>query len=96
MVDAYKRVILKPACKAGVLLTPLEFRVIERLARQVGSIVKRDQLIREVWGPLQVGHTRVLRVCIRNLRQKLEPDARRYLVTETVVGYRLRTDEVEQ
>jgi two-component system KDP operon response regulator KdpE len=36
-----------------------------------------------------------LRVCVKNLRAKLEPDPRqpRYLVTETGLGYRLRTDE---
>ncbi len=79
----------------GVHLTPLEFRVLENLARNPGTIVKQDRLIREVWGPEQVGDTRSLRVCIRNLRAKLEPDPRRprYLVTEAGLGYRLRVDE---
>jgi two-component system KDP operon response regulator KdpE len=77
-----------------VHLTPLEYRVLENLARHAGSIVKQDALIREVWGPGQVGDTRSLRVCIRNLRGKLEPDPSRprYLVTEAGVGYRLRLD----
>jgi two-component system KDP operon response regulator KdpE len=76
-------------------LTPLEYRVLENLARHPGTIVKQDVLIREVWGPGQVGDTRSLRVCIRNLRAKLEPDPSRprYLVTEVGVGYRLRVDE---
>jgi two-component system KDP operon response regulator KdpE len=36
-----------------------------------------------------------LRVSVKNLRAKLEPDPRqpRYLVTEPGVGYRLRVDE---
>jgi two-component system KDP operon response regulator KdpE len=95
-IDLAKREVI--GAEAGVHLTPLEFRVIESLARNAGSIVKQDQLTREVWGPSQVGDTRVLRVCIRNLRQKLEPDPKRpkYLVTEAGVGYRLRTDVVEQ
>ena len=78
-----------------VHLTPLEYRVLEKLARLPGTIVKQDLLIREVWGPGQVGDTRSLRVCIRNLRGKLEPDPHRprYLVTEAGLGYRLRTDE---
>lgn len=78
-----------------VHLTPLEYRVLEYLARQPGTIVKQDPLIREVWGPGQVGDTRSLRVCIRNLRGKLEPDPHRprYLVTEAGLGYRLRTDD---
>lgn len=75
-------------------LTPLEYRVLECLARQPGLIVTRDLLMREVWGPAQED-TRNLRVCIKNLRQKLEPDPRepRYLVTETGVGYRFMPDE---
>lgn len=72
-------------------LTPLEYRVIECLARQAGSIVTQGQLVREVWGPDRLDDTRNLRVAIKNLRQKLEPDPRepRYLVTETGIGYRL-------
>ncbi|HYL71201.1 MAG TPA: winged helix-turn-helix domain-containing protein, partial [Candidatus Dormibacteraeota bacterium] len=76
-------------------LTPLEYRVLECLARQLGSIVRQRQLICEVWGPERQDDSRSLRVCIRNLRAKLEPDPRqpRYLVTETGIGYRLRADE---
>jgi len=75
-----------------VHLTPLEYRVLENMARHPGSIVKQDTLIREVWGPAQVGDTRSLRVCIRNLRAKLEPDPARprHIVTEAGLGYRLR------
>jgi two-component system KDP operon response regulator KdpE len=76
-------------------LTPLEYRVLGCLARQLGSIVMQRQLIREVWGPGREDDSRSLRVCIKNLRAKLEPDPRqpRYLITETGVGYRLRADE---
>ena len=78
-----------------VHLTPLEYRVLECLARHLGSIVIQNQLVREVWGPERLGDTRSLRVCVKNLRNKLEPDPRkpRYLVTEAGLGYRLRTDE---
>jgi two-component system KDP operon response regulator KdpE len=76
-------------------MTPLEYRVLECLARQAGLIVRQEQLIREVWGPDRLDDTRGLRVCVKNLRSKLEPDPRRprYLVTEVGLGYRLRTDE---
>jgi two-component system KDP operon response regulator KdpE len=78
-----------------VHLTPLEYRVLECLARHAGMIVRREQLMREVWGPERLEDTRVLRVCVKNLRQKLEPDPRRprYLVTEAGLGYRLRIDD---
>jgi two-component system, OmpR family, KDP operon response regulator KdpE len=75
-------------------LTPLEYRVLESLARHLGSIVIQNQLVREVWGPERLGDTRSLRVCVKNLRNKLEPDPRkpRHIVTEAGLGYRLRCD----
>jgi two-component system KDP operon response regulator KdpE len=75
-------------------LTPLEYRVLESLARHTGLIVRQSQLIREVWGPERQGDTGSLRVCMRNLRAKVEPDPHqpRYLITEAGLGYRLRAD----
>jgi len=80
---------------AGELhLTPLEYRLLESLSRHVGLIVRQTQLIREVWGPERQDDTRSLRVCVKNLRGKVEPDphAPRYLITEAGLGYRLRAD----
>ena len=72
-------------------LTPLEYRVLECLARQSGMIVTSRQLLREAWGPDRIGDSGTLRVCIKGLRDKLEPDVRRprFLVTEAGIGYRL-------
>jgi len=93
-VDLARRETQGPA--GEIHLTPLEYRVLECLARHLGSIVIQNQLVREVWGPERLGDTRSLRVCVKNLRHKLEPDPRkpRYLVTEAGLGYRLRADEV--
>jgi two-component system KDP operon response regulator KdpE len=76
-------------------LTPLEYRVLETLARGDGMIVRQDRLISEVWGPDRSGDTRNLRVCLANLRGKLEPDPHRprFLLTEAGLGYRLRTSD---
>jgi two-component system KDP operon response regulator KdpE len=86
------------AARAGdreVHLTPLEYRVLEVLARRAGSIVRTAQLLREAWGPGKSGDTRSLRVCMKNLREKLEPEPGRprYLVTEIGLGYRLKIGE---
>jgi len=91
-IDLAKRETHGPA--GEVHLTPLEYRVLECLARHLGSIVVQNQLVREVWGPERLGDTRSLRVCVKNLRNKLEPDPRKpkYLVTEAGLGYRLRAD----
>jgi two-component system, OmpR family, KDP operon response regulator KdpE len=92
-VDLARRETHGPA--GEVHLTPLEYRVLACLARHLGSIVMQRQLIREVWGPERQDDSRSLRVCIKNLRAKLEPDPRqpRYLITETGLGYRLRAEE---
>ena len=92
-LDLAKREARAPSSE--VHLTPLEYRVLECLARHLGSIVTQNQLIREVWGPERLGDSRGLRVCIKSLRAKIEPNPHkpRYLVTEAGLGYRLRADE---
>ena len=82
----------------AVHLTPLEFRVLECLARQAGMIVTSRQLLREAWGPDRTGDSGALRVCIKALRDKLEPDPHRprFLVTEAGIGYRLRTGDSDE
>jgi len=93
-VDLAKRSAQGP--QGSVHLTPLEYRVIDALARNAGMIVTQEQLIREAWGPDRLGDSRGLRSYIKMLRQKLEPDPRqpRYLITEAGVGYRLQVDDV--
>ena len=89
-VDLARRAASGP--DGAIHLTPLEYRVLDCLARQSGMIVTSRQLLREAWGPDRVGDSGALRVCIKGLRDKLEPDPRRprFLVTEVGVGYRLR------
>jgi len=90
-VDLTRREARSP--QGDVHLTPLEYRVLESLSRQAGMIVTASQLIQQAWGPDRAeDDTRNLRVCLKNLRQKLEPDAARprYIVTEPGLGYRLR------
>lgn len=88
-IDLVRRQATAPA--GEVHFTPLEYRVLESLVRQAGMIVTQRQLIGEAWGPDKLGDSRSLRVTIKNLRQKLEPDPTRpqYLLTEAGVGYRL-------
>jgi two-component system KDP operon response regulator KdpE len=92
-VDLTKRNAAGPG--GSVHLTPLEYRVLDSLARNAGLIVTQAQLIREAWGPERAGDSRGLRTYIKMLRQKLEPDPRqpRYLLTEAGVGYRLQVDD---
>ncbi|MBL8271891.1 MAG: response regulator [Steroidobacter sp.] len=84
------------ATNKKIRFTPLEYRVLECLARQAGMIVTASQLIREVWGPDRSQDTQSLRACLKHLRQKIEPEPARpqYIITETGLGYRLRSSEV--
>ena len=78
-----------------VHLTAIEFKLLACLAKHLGMVVTHKQLLQEVWGPTHVEHTHYLRVYMKQLREKLEPDPVRpkYLQTETGVGYRLVADE---
>jgi two-component system KDP operon response regulator KdpE len=74
-----------------VHLTATQWRLLEVLARQAGRVVTTRQLLREVWGPAHTEQSHYLRIYVRQLRQKLEPDPQhpRHLLTEIGVGYRL-------
>ena len=91
-VDLERREARRPS--GDVHLTPLEFRLLESFVRHAGMIVRQPQLLREVWGPARDADARALRVCMKNLREKLEPDPRRprYFLTEIGLGYRFRPD----
>jgi two-component system KDP operon response regulator KdpE len=80
---------------AEVHLTPIEFRLLARLARHLGMVVTQRDLLTEVWGPTHAAHSHYLRIYMKQLRDKLEADPVRpkYLITETGVGYRLLADE---
>jgi two-component system, OmpR family, KDP operon response regulator KdpE len=95
-IDLARRTSRGP--QGSIHLTPLEYLVLECLARQAGLVVQQRQLLREVWGPDHLDAARNLRVFIKNLRNKLEPypPRPRYLVTETGIGYRLWVDAVPQ
>ena len=72
-------------------LTPTEYRLLEVLHQRLGLVVTHRALLQQVWGPGSAERTPYLRVYMRQLRAKLEPDATRprWLLTETGVGYRL-------
>jgi two-component system KDP operon response regulator KdpE len=93
VIDLEKR----SARRAGreVHLTPIEFKLLAVLAKHLGMVVIHRQLLREVWGPSHIEHTHYLRIYMKQLRDKLEPDPvrPRYLITETGIGYRLLAEE---
>jgi two-component system KDP operon response regulator KdpE len=94
-VDLNSRTAVGP--DRSLHLTPLEFRLLECLARSAGMIVTQKQLIAGVWVNDKDGDTRGLRSCVKQLRQKIEPNPRqpRFVLTEAGVGYRLQLEETD-
>jgi len=74
-----------------IKLTPTEYELLRILVVNAGKVLTHRQLMRTVWGPSYEQETNYLRVYIRQLRQKIEPDPARprHIVTEPGVGYRL-------
>lgn len=83
----------KRVARAGqdVRLTPTEWAFLELLARNLGRLVPREQVLREVWGPAYAHESHYLRVYAAQLRRKLEADPAhpRHLVTTPGLGYTL-------
>ena len=73
-----------------IRLAPREYELLRHLVQHAGKAMTHTQLLRLVWGDSL--ETQYLRVYVRQLRQKIEPDPERpaYILTETGVGYRLR------
>jgi len=71
-----------------VVLTLKEFELLEKLMRNQGIVLTRDQLLTEIWGYDFDGETRTVDVHIRTLRQKLGEQGS-LVKTVRGVGYRI-------
>jgi two-component system, OmpR family, KDP operon response regulator KdpE len=74
-------------------LTPIEYKIITLLSKNLGKVLTHDYIIKEVWGPY-TNEIQSLRVNMANIRRKLEvnPGEPKYIVTEVGVGYRMVED----
>jgi two-component system KDP operon response regulator KdpE len=71
-------------------LTPKEFLLLQCLVAQPNKAFTHQRLAQTVWQRDGGGEVEYLRIVIRQLRRKLEPDPDnpRYILTERSVGYR--------
>jgi two-component system, OmpR family, alkaline phosphatase synthesis response regulator PhoP len=71
-------------------LTSTEFELLAMLMRQPGRVFTRGQLLDAIRGESVESFDRAIDAHIKNLRRKLEPDARspRYVLTVYGVGYK--------
>ena len=90
-VDLVRRIVTVKG--EDVKLSPREYDLLRLLVAHAGKVLTHRFILKEVWG----GETDIqyLRIYIRQLRQKIEPDPERphHILTETGVGYRLRTPD---
>jgi two-component system KDP operon response regulator KdpE len=73
-------------------LTPIEYRLLGVMVRSAGRVLTHQAILQQVWGPRYAGEMNYLRVYMKKLRYKIEPEPAqpKYLVNEAGVGYRLR------
>ena len=73
-----------------IRLSPKEFDLLVFLIRNSGKVLTHRTLLSEIWGGNYTDQTEYLRVFIRHLRKKIEPDPAkpRYILTDPWVGYR--------
>jgi two-component system, OmpR family, response regulator RegX3 len=79
-------------------LTVKEYELLRMLLEHAGRVVKREQLIREVWDTTWFGSTKTLDVHVSALRRKLgdDPAEPRYIHTVRGVGFRFASaDELQ-
>ncbi len=86
-VDLVRRIVKKG--DVVVKLSPKEYELLRVMVQYAGRVLTHKFLLKELWAaPIDPQY---LRVYVRQLRQKIEPDPERprYILTETGVGYRL-------
>jgi len=78
-----------------VELAAKEFDLLHLLMAHAGEVVKREDIMDEVWDPHWFGPTKTLDVHISWLRKKIEDDPAnpRFITTIRGVGFRFATDD---
>ncbi|MCR5481998.1 MAG: response regulator transcription factor [Clostridia bacterium] len=72
-------------------LTPMEYKLMSMLFRNIGKVITTGSIIGELWGSGYGSDTQALRALMAGLRRKIEinPAKPEYIKTEIGVGYRL-------
>lgn len=72
-------------------LTPIEYKLLCLLTRNVGKVLTHTYLTQNIWGAGWESNVASLRVFMATLRKKLEsgPDAPQYIQTHVGIGYRM-------
>ena len=71
-------------------LTPIEYKLLVHLVRNAGKVVRHRELLQAAWGPQYDTETNYLRIYIKHLRAKIEPDPGNphFILNDPGIGYR--------
>ena len=80
---------------APLHLTPIEYKLLCLLAKNVGKVLTHTYITQHIWGSSWDNDIASLRVFMATLRKKLEakPDSPQYIQTHIGVGYRMLRQE---
>ena len=72
-------------------LTPIEYKLLCLMAKNVGKVLTQKYILKEVWGSTAESDIPSLRVFMATLRKKIEKDTSRpkYIQTHIGMGYRM-------
>jgi two-component system KDP operon response regulator KdpE len=90
-VDLVRRIV--KLGETEIKLSPKEYDLLRLLVQHAGKVLTHKFLLDRLWDATT--DAQYLRVYVGHLRQKIEADPQRpqYLLTETGVGYRLRSPD---
>ena len=72
-------------------LTPIEYKLLCLLSRNVGKVLTHTFITQKIWGAAWESNIASLRVFMATLRKKIEPsaDSPQYIQTHVGIGYRM-------
>ena len=72
-------------------LTPIEYKLLCLLSRNMGKVLTHTYITQQVWGRSSENDVASLRVFMATLRKKLEADKKevQYIQTHIGIGYRM-------
>lgn len=78
-------------CGSELHLTPIEFKLLSLLSKNVGKVLTHKFITENIWGSSWDNDVVSLRVFMATLRKKIEnsPDSYQYIQTHIGVGYRM-------
>jgi DNA-binding response OmpR family regulator len=91
-IDMQTKIVLRQ--NKEINLTPREFQLLVKLAKNPGEIISKNDLVKEIWGNVVEVNTNTIEVYINFLRNKLDkPFGKNSIKTKVGFGYYFDTEE---